>query len=124
MWNQLKQTIPKLIRGDRLASHEVFGDQVSKDTLHGYRKSLLRSGVVVVVAAGGKMRIGDETKAKALIENPMNVARLLWPTEASEWEAQLQHVQDLKVKSSAAAAAALEDRLQEHRSVVPLIQAV
>jgi hypothetical protein len=101
MWNQLKQTIPRVIRGDKLSAPEIFGDTMPVGSMSPYRKILLDSGIFGVDAPSKKLIVRDHEKALDMLMTPMTVANVLWPAEAEEWRDQQAHIEELRKQKAA-----------------------
>ena len=101
MWNQMKQSIPRLISGTKLGSVEFFGDTMPKGSMPPYRKILVEADIIDNDLTGRGLLLGDKDKALAFIESPMTVANVLWPSEAEEWRDQQVHIEEVRKQKAA-----------------------
>lgn len=100
MWNQLKHVVPLLVKGAKLTSPEFFGDAIPAGSMSSYRRILLDAEILGVDSVTKKLVIGRPDDAMAMVASSMNVAKVLWPEEAEEWQAQMAHAADLKKKQA------------------------
>lgn len=110
MWNQMKQSVPRLISGAKLSAPELFGDTMPKGSMAPYRKTLIEADIIDNDLTGRGVLLGDKDKALAFIESPMAVANVLWPSEAEEWREHIVHVEELRKKKVAEDAATQEQK--------------
>ena len=96
MWNQMKQSIPRLISGTKLSAPELFGDTMPKGSMAPYRKTLIDADIIDNDLTGRGVLLGDKDKALAFIESPMAVANVLWPAEAEEWREQQALAEEIR----------------------------
>jgi len=101
MWNQMKQSVPRLISGAKLSAPELFGDTMPKGSMAPYRKTLIEADIIDNDLTGRGVLLGDKDKALAFIESPMTVANVLWPSEAEEWREQQAHVEEIRKQKAA-----------------------
>jgi len=106
MWNQLKTSLPRLIRGEPLSGAEIFGETLAVGgTMSFYRRILVEKKILAGnTRPGGKTEGGDPAAIRAFIASPESVGAVLWPRESEEWEAHeyAERMAALKQKSSPA----------------------
>ena len=75
MWNQLKTSLPRLIRGETLSGAEIFGETLAVGgTMSFYRRILVEKKILAGnTRPGGKTEGGDPAAIRALIASPESV---------------------------------------------------